>query len=751
MKFSRLVFAVAAATSIVAAGMMTATLAEQSGRSRVQQVAGSATPGTPPRAGRAVSAPAAGPAGAASGDAPIALVTAQLLARQHYLQRPLDDALSSRLLDRFLDTLDPQRVSFLQSDVEAFEPLRTTLDDRTAQRGDTAPARQIFSRFLERVDAQVAYAQEALQSETFAFAGNETYLLERENQPRPRDLEEAKQLWRDRLRYEYLQEKLNKSKPADIVTTLNRRYTRLARTLHEYDDDDIFELYLTTLTRVYDPHSGYFGRASSENFDISMRLSLVGIGAQLLSEDGYAKIMELIPGGPAAKSGRLKPGDRIVAVAQGGAEPVDVVDMKIDKVVQLIRGPKGTPVSLTVIPADAPDPSTRTTISLLRDEIKLEEQAAKAQVIEVPSGKKAVRLGVVDLPSFYYDPNTKRSATGDVARLLGRLKKEKVAGVILDLRRNGGGALPEAISLTGLFIKDGPVVQVRDSGGEVEVARDTDPSVAYDGPLIVLISRFSASASEIVAGALQDYGRALIVGDTSTFGKGTVQAVIDLAPILQRAGLGGGGAQNPGSLHLTIQKFYRPGGASTQLKGVVPEIVLPSPSSVLDVGERTLDNPLPWDTIRTAQYRKVNRVQPYLAPLRKRSATRLAGDRDFAFLRQEIAQIRKTVQQKRVSLNEQQRMRERQAAVARSEARKKEMRSRPAPKEKVFALALRDVNAPTLPKPAPPPVPRAAAGTSTSSEGDAIAGTGISVGRDVALDETKRILMDWITLSARPR
>ncbi len=690
--------------------------------------------------------------------AKIAIVTAGLLSRSQYLRQPFDDAVSSRLLDRFVDALDPQHVYFLASDIVEFEPYRTTLDEATLKKGDIAPAQKIFARFLERFDAQVTFVDQALKNETFTFMADDEYAVDRKKEPRPESPEAAKRLWRDRLRYEYLQEKLNKKKPEGkdgIVATINRRYARLSRTLHDYDNDDILELYLTTLAHVYDPHSDYFGKASSENFDIGLRLSLFGVGAQLQSEDGYVKIMALTPGGPALKSKKLKVGDRIVGVAQGtaGGETVDTVDMKIDRVVEMIRGPKGTAVRLSVIPADAPDPSTRRTILLVRDEIKLEEQAAKAQLIELPASganAAALRVGVIDLPLFYQDPEKNKSATADVARLIARLKREKAQGIILDLRRNGGGSLPEAISLAGLFIKRGPVVQVRDTGGRVTVDEDEDAGVAWDGPLVVLTSRFSASASEIVAGALQDYNRALIVGDTSSFGKGTVQAVVELAPLMQRAGMEL--SSDPGSLHLTIQKFYRPGGASTQLRGVSADLALPSASNVLDVGEKSLENPLPWDTIPAAPFQKVNRVQPYLAGLKQRSAARVAADRDFVYLRGRIADVQKAVAQKAVSLNEAQRLKERGEAEARAKARTAELRARPATGERVYAFTLANVDAPALPKPLAivaspkPPVSRPTAAPGDDPEA-ATADDGAAE-RDIILDETKRILRDLVILSS---
>lgn len=687
-----------------------------------------------------------------------AKVVAHILAQSHYKQQPLNEQMISRLLARYIDTLDPLHLYLLQSDIAEFDKEHTRLAGRLMERGDTGIARKIFDRFLERFDAQAEYVNELLKNETFTFEGNDTFLIDRKKAPHPKDMEEAKSLWRDRLRYEYLQEKLNKQKPEEIVKTLTRRYARISRSYHELDSDDIFEFYLNALTHVYDPHTDYMGRATNENFDIQMKLSLVGIGALLQSEDGYCKVAELIPGGPAEKSKQVKAGDRIIEVAQEEGEPVDVVDMKIDNVVAMIRGKKGTTVRLTIIPADAPDPSTRKVVSLVREEIKLEEQAAKAKLIEVPgAGGKTTRLGVIDLPSFYEDMSARSkgehtSTTADVAKLLTKLKAEKVDGIVLDLRRNGGGSLEEAIRLTGLFIKQGPVVQVRDSDGAIEVRKDPDPTVLYEGPMIVLTSKGSASASEILAGALQDYDRALIVGDSTTFGKGTVQAVVQLAPILQRSykmTL----ETDPGALKLTIQKFYRPGGESTQLKGVASDLSIPSVTDYADFGEKSLDAPLPWDTVPAAKFEKLNMVQPHLAELKKRSQARLATDKDIAYRQEVIARFKKAQAEKTVSLNEQQRLKEKEELEARAKARKQELAARPASKAKVYELTLKQASMAGLPAPMIPNAPGKTAQNNppkaSNPEEDALEVDPQEV--DITLEEAKRILSDLIALSVKAK
>ena len=722
----------------------------------------------------------------------IAQLTAGILTRSHYLhrERPLNDEVSSQFLDRYVEMLDPLHLHFLQSDLKSFEPYRTTLDD-LIKVGDTRPAREVFKRFRQHVEERISFVAELLKNEKFEFTGDDRFSLERRKAPYPKDLAEAKQLWRQLLRYEYLQEKLNWKKPAadqksgkddggadkartppanlheEIVKTLAKRYARILRFWREFDSMDVFQTYLTALAHVYDPHSDYMDRRSFENFAINMNLSLFGIGALLQSEDGYCKVKELKPG-PAMRSKKIKPGDRIVAVAQGDGEPVEVVDMKLSTIVEMIRGPKGTTVRLTVIPVDASDPSQRKTVSLVRDEIKLEDEEAKAKVIEVP-GKdgRSQRLGIIDLSSFYAHVDLRdsrglriagegdgsdgfKSSTADVARLLKKLKEENVAGIVLDLRRNGGGSLEEAINLTGLFIKEGPVVQVKDYTGKIDVDEDTDPSVLYDGPLIVLTSRFSASASEILAGALQDYGRALIVGESSTHGKGTVQSLIQLEPYVTR--LANNSTNNPGALKLTIRKFYRASGSSTQLKGVTPDIVLPSVYNFAEVGEGALENPLSWDTIGGARYEKLNRIQPLLPELRRRSEQRLTSDKDFDYVREDIEQYRKYLADKSVSLNEEVRLKEKQENEARIEARKQERKSRHDPEEKVYELTLKQTELPGL----PPPVARtnetAKADTNTTLPDDSDEETDPEDKTpvvDAALKETKRILLDLISLSAR--
>lgn len=691
-------------------------------------------------------------------DRSIAPITVHLLERSHYLRHPLDIEMAKRFLRSYFESLDPVRIHFFQTDIREFEKYQDRLAELTIEKGDTTLAREIFTRFLKRIEQRVEFVATLLQEGQFDFTGNDRYLPNRKDASWPEDEAAARALWRQHLRHEYLLEKLNKRAPAQIVKTLSTRYKRLLRGWGELDTDEVLEIYLTSLARAYDPHSDYMGKSQLDNFVINMNLSLFGIGALLRSEDGYCKIESLVPGGPAARSKRIKPGDKIIAVTQKDAEPVDVLDMKLTKVVQMIRGAKGTEVTLSVVPADAPDDSERKTVTLVRDEIKLEDQEAKARLFEMPSQtNQLVRIGVIDLPSFYanFDLGGRRekaeprSTSVDVSRLLKKLIEEKASGIILDLRRNGGGSLEEAIRLTGLFIKQGPVVQVKDTSGDVNVEYDPDPSVLYDGPLVVLTSRFSASASEILAAALQDYGRALVVGDTNTHGKGTVQTIYELGriPNVFPPHI------NPGALKFTIRKFYRTTGSSTQLKGVMPDIVLPSVTSYLDVGEASLDNALAWDTITPAEFEGQDRVRPSLPELIRRSSSRQESDKDFAYIREDIEQYRKGLADKTVSLNEAARLKEKEENEARLKLRKEERKSRGDSKQVFYEISLRDTSKPGLPEPGPhkkteeelaaKPKPSDDASSAEEVEEEEDASSPI----DPILDETRRILVDYILLN----
>jgi carboxyl-terminal processing protease len=556
---------------------------------------------------------------------------------------------------------------------------------------------------------------------------------------------------------------LNQKNLPEIYKTLTNHYIAGLKNYKDLDRDRVFELYMNSLARAYDPHSDYMGHAEAENFEIMMKLSLFGIGALLEQKDGYCQILELKEG-PAAKSGKMKAGDRIITVAQTNGEPVDVVGMPLDKVVEMIRGPKGTPVTLTYIPAGAADSSVHKEVTLVRDEIKLEDSAAKARLYEEPKGNghPALKLGVIDLPSFYANDDapemantgpatTSKNTTTDVARLIKRLEREHVNGIILDLRRNGGGYLEEAIKLTGLFVPRGPVVQTKDPNGDIIVDPSHNTSVLYSGPLVILTSRFSASASEILAGALQDYNRALIVGDHSTFGKGTVQTMQRLAPFLQQRRLDY--AYDPGSLKVTIKKFYRAAGVSTQLKGVVADVELPSVWNYAtdDVGESSLPNALPCDEVTSGDPKNLNEVTPYVSELQQLSKQRLAKDKDFGYIQENIADFLKEQADKSISLNKDWRLADQKIHKERAEARKKERLARKKSDEKVYDLTLKNVDLPQLQLVAPKTNAVASASeplfdddNSTASDADSSGED--APGADPTLTEARHILADYAAM-----
>jgi carboxyl-terminal processing protease len=685
--------------------------------------------------------PASEPSPTDATEANITLVTAGFLERSQLAHHPLDTELAGKFLDRYLDDLDGSRSVFLQSDVKEFAAYRANLAEAIHKNGDTSAAHAIFARYLERLAQRVAYVTELLKTAKLDFTGHDVYAFDRQHAERPRDVQAAEKIWRQQLRAEYLQEKLADKSRDEIVRALVRRNAHHLATMKALHGSEVLEIYLNALAHVYDPHTDYLGHEQMESLTIAMNLSLFGIGAALETEDGYCKIRELLPGGPALRSGQLKPGDRIVAVAQASEEPVDVTNMPLTRTVELIRGPKGTTVKLTILPAVAAEGSLARTVSLVRDEIKLEDQQAKARIVDVPAAQgRTLRLGVIDLPSFYADMGGRqggkpRSATADVARLLAKLKKEHVRGVVLDLRGNGGGSLEEAISLTGLFIRQGPVVQTRGLEGEIEVGADRDPSVQYDGPLIVLTSRFSASASEILVGALQDYGRAVVVGDSSTFGKGTVQSILSLATVMDRAGFAH--AYDPGALKVTLSKFYRPNGASTQLRGVASDIVLPSASDLGDVNESSLKDPLPWDAVPAAPHEQLNRVQPYLRVLRAKSLQRIGAEKSFTYLAEDVARLKKSLAEKSVSLNEAERRQELAQLKARQDERKQEALVHPTSQPTTYEITLKNASSPGL----PPPMAR-----KKSEKEEAAVAAGQSSARDILLHETLKILGDYIDL-----
>ncbi len=596
-----------------------------------------------------------------------ALIVNGVLQKYHYRKVKLDDALSSRIFDKYLDSCDPNRSFFTQKEIDRLEKYRYKLDEAIAT-GWLEPAFEIFRLFRRQVDRQVAWALELLEKNQFDFTRKERYRFDREDAPWAKDEAALKDLWRKRVKNDILNLRLAGKAEKEIRKTLRKRYETLRRRVHQFDADDVFQTFINAYTLSIEPHTAYMSPARSENFDISMRLSLQGIGAVLSSKDEYTEVEKIVPGGPADKSGQLKPGDRIIGVAQGRTGKMeDVVGWPLQDVVEKIRGPKGTVVRLNVLPKSAGAQGAAREIAIVRDRIKLEDQAAKSEIIEV-DGK---RFGIIELPAFYRDFQAQaagrkdfRSTTRDVRKLLRKLKKQKVAGVIMDLRDNGGGSLTEAIELTGLFIPHGPVVQVKDSQGRVEVERDTDPDEVYSGPLAVLVNRNSASASEIFAAAIQDYGRGLIIGEP-TFGKGTVQTLVDLGQFTRDK-------EDIGRLRLTIAQFFRVQGGSTQNKGVVPDVVFPVVADDGKHGERALDNALPWTHIHAVEHLRLGGAN--LALLRTRHLQRTKLDPGFAYLREEREALREMEHEKTVSLVEKERRKEWQAREKRALERRNRLR-----------------------------------------------------------------------------
>ncbi len=636
-----------------------------------------------------------GPVLAKSDSGNVTTSVGRLLEEGHYTHQALNDEISKKFLKTYLELLDFSHLFFTQQDVAMLtSKYGVTLDDDVLL-GNLKPAYEIYELYTKRVDERVAKVKALLNQEA-DFKSNDSIELSRQKAPWPKDEADADKIWRGRIMSELLQEHLSEHPIEPGPKLIARRYERLARNVHEQDKDEQVKLFLDALAQAYDPHSEYLSKADLKNFSINMGLSLVGIGAMLRTEDGYAKIESLVPGGPAQTDGRLKVGDRITAVAQGSAEFVDVRDMRLDKVVEQIRGKKGTKVRLLVIPSDSPDPSKRKTVELVRDEIKLKDQEARADVIiKKNENGEPVKLGWITLPSFYADMDRhQKSTTKDVLQLLKRLKKENISGLIVDLRRNGGGSLEEAIALTGLFLKSGPVVQTKGSNGNIVVSSDPDPGIAYSGPMIVLTSRQSASASEIFAAALQDYGRALIVGDKNTFGKGTVQTILEIGRFTS---LLGSRSQEDGALKLTIQKFYRVAGGSTQLHGVASDIVLPTLSDLPEFGEGALKNCLAYDEVPKARFTKWSEGRGlFIDELKRRSEARVQTNPEFKYVMEDMDRLRKRLDDNHISLNEDVRKTEINEDKLRKETRAKERLARNDEEMQMIRLTLDNVEKPNL-------------------------------------------------------
>ncbi|WP_243038646.1 carboxy terminal-processing peptidase [Dyella sedimenti] len=589
-----------------------------------------------------------------------AQLSARFLTRFHYDAQPLDDAMSQKIYKAYLDSLDGEKVFFTQADLAKFEPLKTQLDDAIWNQDLSGPF-SLFNFYVQRAIERMNYAR-GLLAKGFDFSTSESYNYDRKNAPWPKDQAELDTLWRERTMNDWLRLKLAGKNDDDIRKTLDKRYAGYIDRVRQLDGEDAFQSFMNAYAESTDPHTDYLGPRAAENFDIAMKLSLEGIGAVLQTRDEYTQIREVVPAGPAAKSGKVHVGDRIVAIGEGTSGPmVDVIGWRVDDVVKRIRGKKDTTVRLEILPADAGVDGKHELVTLVRQKVSIEEQAAKKKVIEIKDAGVTRKIGVIDLPSFYSDFGARRegdknfkSATRDVAKLLGELKAEGVEGVVMDLRNNGGGSLAEADDLTGLFIDQGPVVQVRDARGEVQVQGDDEPGMAWSGPMAVLVNRGSASASEIFAAAIQDYGRGLIVGQP-TFGKGTVQNLVDLDRFTRN------NSEKPqfGELKMTIQEFFRINGGSTQLKGVTPDIQFPRNGDEKDFGESTYDNALPWTQIAPADYKPVANLKAYLGQLQAKHDARTATAPGWKLMLDELAQYRKMRDKTTISLNFAQRETER--------------------------------------------------------------------------------------------
>ncbi len=597
-----------------------------------------------------------------------ALLSAKVLERYHYRHTELDDTLSAQIFDNYLNALDGEKVFFLQSDIDHFSAARTRLDDAILNQNLNIPF-AIFNLYQQRVGERYNYSRSLLKN-GFDFTKKESYQSSRKDAPWAKSETELNDLWRKRVKDGWLRLKLAGKNDKSIVEILDKRYGHALDRLVRVKSEDAFQDFMNAYAMSIDPHTNYFGVRASEEFDISMKLSLVGIGAELNERDEYTTIRSLIAGGPAILSGLLKAGDRITGVGQGANGPVvDVMGWRIDDTVALIRGDEDTVVRLDILPAEAGTDGKHRLISLVRKKINLEKRAAKKSIIEVKEAGVTRRIGVITLPEFYQDfaarqngDKNYKSATRDVSRLLDELKNDKVDGVLMDLRNNGGGSLNEAIDLTGLFIGKGPVVQQRDSQGRVTISSDTDVDIAWNGPLAVLINRGSASASEIFTAAIQDYGRGVVIGETS-FGKGTVQTVADLDEIAK--------SDKPkyGEIKMTIAQFFRINGGTTQLRGVTPDIGFPSITDAEDFGESSYKNALPWTQIKSADYTPEGNLATILPMLIASHNKRVSHDKDFKYLQEDIAQFNSLRQKNLISLNESERRKERETQEAREKSR----------------------------------------------------------------------------------
>ena len=642
----------------------------------------------------------------------------ELLKRHHYSKPPLDDARSRKMYAGYLKMLDPMRIYFTANDVQQFDQWATQFDD-FLKSGNLEPGYAMYNRHLTRQDQYLDYALNQLSKgvDAIDFTVAETFETDREKAPWASDEAALQDLWRKRLKDEVLRLKIANKEPKAIEELLIKRYKNQQKRLLQPRSEDVFQAYINAFAQTYDPHTTYLSPDNAENFDINMSLSLEGIGAMLQGDNEHVKIVRLIPAGPAEKSKLVAPADKIIAVGQADKELVDVIGWRLDEVVKLIRGPKGSQVRLEIIPAsNAPNDPTSKVVTLTREAVKLEEQAAKKSILNLDQDGREVKLGVIEIPAFYLDFKAYRSGdpdykstTRDVKRLITELQEEGVEGIVIDLRNNGGGSLQEATELTGLFIEQGPTVLVRNSDGRIDVLTDEHQGVFYDGPLTVLVNRLSASASEIFAGAMQDYHRALIIGG-QTFGKGTVQTIQPL---------------NHGELKLTLAKFYRVSGQSTQHQGVIPDISYPADMDINEIGESALPEAMPWDSIKPAHKPSHDPFKPFIAELKARHDARTDDNPDFVFSRERLALNQRLMQQTEVSLNEV----ERRAQYAKIEQKQLAIENarRASKGEEQLKTMLKDEDEDHI------------AALEEESK--------LKPEDDAYLSETGRILLDWLSLS----
>ena len=592
-----------------------------------------------------------------------ASLSAEVLRRFHYKPIPLNDDLSAKVFDSYIKSLDGEKIFFAQADIDQFSTARNKLDDAILHENLGIPF-AIFNVYKQRIAERISYAQSLLKG-GFDFDKKESYQYDREKSPWVKSEDEMQDLWKKRVKNDWLRLKLAGKDDKSIIDVLNKRYDNYLKGVGKLKSDDAFQSFMNAYAMSIDPHTNYFGVRASEDFDISMKLSLDGIGAVLEEKDEYTTIRELVAGGPAALSGKLKVGDRIVGVGQGKNSPItDVTGFRLDDTVSLIRGATDSIAVLEILPAEAGLDGQHQFVSITRKKISLEKQAASKAIIEVKDGSITRHIGVITLPVFYEDFTARskgdkeyKSATRDVAKLLDGLKKDKVDSLLIDLRNNGGGSLTEAINLTGLFIDQGPVVQERNAKGEIKVDSDTQSGSSWDKPMGVLINHASASASEIFAAAIQDYGRGIIIGETS-FGKGTVQSVVDLDELVNNT------KPKFGELKMTVAQFFRINGGTTQLRGVVPDVGLPSFLDLDSFGEASFDNALPWSQIKSADYKPIGSLVSVLPTLKVNHDARVAKDKEFQYLVKDIADVMADRKKNTLSLNLTDRKKERDAKEA---------------------------------------------------------------------------------------